>query len=253
MRAKTVDAARRPGTSRPPGAGRTRRSPPLAARVRRTYVRADCRVFLLRHGQTVLNVQGRFRGLEDPPLDPQGRREARKAAQRLAEWAPRAIYSSPLRRARQTAGAVAALAGRRVRVRAELADLDYGRWTGRTPAEVRSSDPDRFRRFRTDPESVRLPGGELVRAVRLRVERLLREAAERFPGHVVVAVTHDVPIRLVVAHARGLAGGAVWRGALPTGSVTALRVGPAGIRLDGQRERAAAGATERRRPARGPL
>jgi broad specificity phosphatase PhoE len=192
---------------------------------------AGCRILLVRHGETTLNVQGRFRGREDPPLDAEGRREAASAAQRLDPLGPLAIYSSPRRRARQTAEALALRRHLPVQVRRELDDLDYGAWTGWTPAEASSSDPARYRRFRADPESVTLPGGERVRTVRQRAERLLRRIADRYPGGTAVAVTHDVPIRLIVARARRRTGPAVWEGVVPTGSITPVLVEPQGIRL----------------------
>ncbi len=135
-----------------------------------------------------------------------------------------AIYTSPLRRARETAEALRGALGVDVHVERDLADLDYGRWTGRTPAEVEGSEPATYRRFREEPETVTVPGGESVRAVADRVERVLLRIAREPAGGPLAAVTHDVPIQLVVARASGRLGAEVWARAFPTGSITTVVV-----------------------------
>jgi broad specificity phosphatase PhoE len=189
-----------------------------------------CRVFLVRHGRTVLNAEHRFRGREDPELDAVGRAEAAQAAERLEPVALQEVYSSPLRRARATAGAIAArhppLVAEIVR---DLADLDYGPWTGRTAEEVQRTDPEAYRQFRTEPERAVIPGGESVAALGARVDRFLRGLARGRPGAIVAVVTHDLPIRWVLAHSAGPGPIAFWSADVPTGAVIPLRVGPAGV------------------------
>jgi probable phosphoglycerate mutase len=95
-------------------------------------------VLLARHGRTVLNAQGRLRGRLDPPLDEVGVEEAARLGEALARYAPRRVISSPLRRARETARAVAERAGGSVEVDDRLADRDYGPAAGLTLAEVQA-------------------------------------------------------------------------------------------------------------------
>ncbi|MFD9666595.1 histidine phosphatase family protein [Rhodococcus sp. NPDC059968] len=94
------------------------------------------RVYLARHGQTVLNADGRLRGLADPPLDEVGRAEARRLAALLATKRPAVVISSPLRRAVATAEAIADATNTAVLVDDRLNDRDYGPWTGTVKVDV---------------------------------------------------------------------------------------------------------------------
>jgi broad specificity phosphatase PhoE len=94
------------------------------------------RLFLVRHGRTALNAEGRLRGHLDPQLDEIGLREAAAVAFELSEWRIVKILSSPLLRARQTAGAIAAVAGLPVSVEDHLIDRDFGSWAGEAEAQL---------------------------------------------------------------------------------------------------------------------
>ncbi len=204
-----------------------------------TEVRAPhrgCLVHLVRHGRTPLNAQGRFRGRENPSLDGVGRAEADRAAGRLRDVVLREICSSPLARAQETAAAIASPHALNVNVEPDLRDLDYGSWSGRTPDEVARTDGDLYRKFLSDPTEVSPPGGELVRSAADRVLRALHRIAFRNDGAEIVAVTHDVPIRLVLAHAAGLAAGGMWELEVPTGSIRRLEVTDARISVLGEVE-----------------
>lgn len=92
-------------------------------------------VILVRHGRTAMNADGRLRGHHDPPLDDHGRREAVALATVLGPIRPAIVLSSPLLRAVQTAGAIAASANAPVQLDRRLIDRDYGPWTGE-PADA---------------------------------------------------------------------------------------------------------------------
>jgi probable phosphoglycerate mutase len=94
------------------------------------------RVFLVRHGRTSLNADGRLRSRLDPPLDEVGLGEAAAVAAELWEWRIVKILSSPLLRALQSAGAIAEAVGVPVTAVDDLIDRDYGRWAGELEAAV---------------------------------------------------------------------------------------------------------------------
>jgi broad specificity phosphatase PhoE len=181
------------------------------------------RIFLVRHGRTALNAQGRFRGRRDVPLDEQGLADAAEAARRLTAVALVAVYTSPLLRTRQTAEAVAAPSGAPVLVEPDLIDLDHGRWEGLTPEEAAAQDAAAFQRFRTDPCAAEAPGGERLADVEARILAALRRIGARHPGAACAAVSHEIPIRLAIAHLSDVRGPAVWELPVATGSVTELR------------------------------
>lgn len=181
------------------------------------------RIFLVRHGRTALNAQGRFRGRRDVPLDEQGLADAAEAARRLARVRLVAVYTSPLLRTRQTAEAVAGPSGAPVVVEPDLIDLDHGRWEGLTPEEAAALDADAFERFRADPRAAEAPGGERLAEVERRVLAALARIGARHRSEACAAVSHEIPIRLAIAHLADVRGPAVWDLPVGTGSVTELR------------------------------
>lgn len=97
---------------------------------------ATSTVYLVRHGRTALNASGQLRGLLDPPLDEVGRDEARALAAAIAPSEPILVVSSPLRRAVETAEAIAAECGLTAEIDPALIDRDYGPWAGHRLEDV---------------------------------------------------------------------------------------------------------------------
>ena len=185
-------------------------------------------VHVVRHGRTALNAQGRFRGRQDPPLDDVGLAEVEAAADTLAGRPIADIASSPLRRARQTAEAFGLVAGREPFALTDLLDLDHGEWEGLTPAEAEERDPEEYARFRSDPRASTPPGGEPLAQAERRMRAALGLLAWRYPGEEIVAVSHEIPIRLLLSRWRGIDGADVWAFPLPTASVTLVTRGAGG-------------------------
>ena len=154
-------------------------------------------IFLVRHGQTTLNAEGRFRGRRDVPLDDRGFVQAAEASRGLVGTGVTAVYTSPLRRTVQTAEFVADACGARIIALDDLIDLDHGWWEGLTPEEAAERDPEEFRRFQEDPRRAAAPGGETMAAVEGRVLGALWSIAARHERMSVAAVSHEIPIRLV--------------------------------------------------------
>jgi broad specificity phosphatase PhoE len=138
------------------------------------------RVYLARHGRTVLNAEGRLRGLSNPPLDDIGRVEAERLAETLADYAPTVVISSPLQRAVSTAEAIGAAAGIPTVVDERLNDRDYGPWTGQPRAEVEH-------RFGSVDQA---PGVEPAHAVAARALAALTELTSEYPDGPLVMVSH---------------------------------------------------------------
>ncbi len=172
-------------------------------------------IYLARHGRTPYNDEGRFQGQGDVPLDATGLRQAQELAQRAAGRGFAALWASPLRRARQTAEAVAAATGLEIRFDPRLMETDTGDWTDRSFAEVYAEDPDGFDAWRRGDPAFAFPGGESFQEQGDRVVAALEEV-ERGPLPALV-VCHGVAIRLALARRRGEPGpgpNAVANGAL---------------------------------------
>lgn len=179
-------------------------------------------VYLVRHGRTALNAQGRFRGREDPPLDARGFAEAASAARILTRSGIRVVFASPLLRSLQTAEAIAAAAGVATRTEGRLIDLDHGAWTALTADEAAEAAPEAFARFRREPRRAVAPGGESMHEVESRMVEALTDIAGSHDGASAAAVSHEIPIRLVLARLSDTSGADFWNVDLPTGSVTHL-------------------------------
>ena len=162
------------------------------------------RVYLVRHGLTVVGGEDRFAGEIDVPLSDVGREQARALGTRLASERIDAIYASPLGRALETARLIAAPHGREVVPRAQLAEVAHGHWEGKTRAEVESLYPLEYSRWESDPFSFAPAGGETGLAVTARALPALLEIVASHPKGRALVVSHKATIRLLVCAALGI-------------------------------------------------
>lgn len=160
---------------------------------------AASRIYLARHGQTAYNRLGRFQGQQEIPLDDTGREQAQELARRAAGRGFRALWSSPLLRARETADAVAAATGLEPIEDARLMETDAGDWADRTFAEVMAEAPEQFAAFAAGDPGFAFPGGESFAEQEIRVEAALAQVeAGALPA---LVVCHGMVIRAAL-HAR---------------------------------------------------
>ena len=155
-------------------------------------------VVLWRHGQTAWNLESRFQGRTDIPLDATGITQSEESARRLAAFRPTAILSSPLQRAARTAAALAEVTGLSVAFDPDLSERDGGAWEGLTTREIKERYPDEHTRW--EP-----PGGETSAEVAKRVGAALERDIGRMTddGPLVVA-SHGAALRLGLASLIGL-------------------------------------------------
>jgi len=162
-----------------------------------TGTRGRRRVVLWRHGQTSWNVERRFQGKTDIPLDEVGVSQAERAGRLLAGLQPTSIVASPLDRAARTAQALAAVTGLSVTYDPDLIERDGGKWEGLTNSEIRQ-------RYPAEHAIWQPPGGETSEQVAKRVGGALERAIARLSldGLLVVA-SHGAALRLGMAHLLG--------------------------------------------------
>lgn len=163
------------------------------------------RIILWRHGRTGWNSEGRFQGQEDIDLDSAGQEQAAVAARHLQHTKPSRIISSDLRRARDTAAALASLTGTDVETDARLRETYLGQWQGLTFADISDRFPDEVRQWNAGSVQVRPGGGETRAEMAVRMGQSISEAAESLePDGTVVVVTHGGAARVGIAHMLGL-------------------------------------------------
>lgn len=166
-------------------------------------VRNSTKLILWRHGQTDWNLDNKFQGQADIELNTLGQRQAQISASQLREMNPSAIYSSPLKRAQQTAAKLAMLTAQQVVVVDDLVEVNVGSWAGLTFDEVAAQDAE-FVRARDAGEDYRFsPQGETSSEAGRRAAGALRDIAARHPGQTVVIVSHGLAIRMAIAELLG--------------------------------------------------
>jgi broad specificity phosphatase PhoE len=147
-------------------------------------------LILIRHGESVWNVEGRWQGQADPPLSERGRSQARDAVWRIAALEAEALYSSNLRRAHETALILGRRIGLEPRVEPRLREFNVGVWSGLTKPEIEQRWPGQYARFSFRELDFRPGGGESPRELMARVHEALDEIAHRHAGQRVLLVSH---------------------------------------------------------------
>lgn len=155
------------------------------------------RLILIRHGETDWNVEGRYQGQADPPLNERGMAQAHELVAQLRDGGPDLLYSSPLRRAWQTAEILAEALNLPLRSEPRLMEIHQGDWQGRLRSEIEAAYPELFRRWETEPWEVTPPNGESLAQVQTRVYSALDDILARHRGRCIGLVTHRIPIVLI--------------------------------------------------------
>ena len=183
---------------------------------------STCRVVFVRHGETSLNAERRFRGRIDVQLNDRGRAQVERTAEYLRDLPFMAAYSSPLARALQTAEGIAGLHSLPVTTRDELLDMDFGEWAGKRLADI---DPEDVKLWRLSPELVAIPWGETLTMVMQRLLHFARELRHHF-GEIVLVVSHEIVGCLLLCLASGAPISAVHRFRQENACVDLLDLGP---------------------------
>lgn len=153
----------------------------------------------VRHGETVWNREARFQGQLDPPLSDLGAGQADAVADRLRDEHFDAGYVSDLRRARQTAAAVAARTGLAFKDEPLLREIGMGDWQGLTPDQVSERHCALWRQWLARPRWNLPPAGEGSEALARRVDATLELLASQHVGQRVVCVSHGGFVQAVLA------------------------------------------------------
>ena len=157
-------------------------------------------LLLVRHGQTRANVERRFVGRTDVPLDEEGHQQAARLAARLQGVPLAALYASPLSRARQTAEAIK----HPITLDDQLMELHQGALEGLDGPTAFARFPEVFSAWMSDPASAVIPGGEALLACQSRgVAALTRIAQAHRPGPPVIVVSHQLLIVTTLLAALG--------------------------------------------------
>ena len=193
------------------------------------------RLLIIRHGQTDWNIDRRFQGQTDVPLNAVGIMQAQAISKRLVNEKPAAIYSSDLQRAWQTAEIIHQSLSRDNRCpmisEPRLREMCFGEWEGLRYEEIQARQPHQLQRWETDLENTAPPGGETLLNVAERVQETFNSLTEVHPDGTVLLVGHGGSLQLLVSRALGISPGRYWQVHLSNGSLSELRLYPEGAIL----------------------
>jgi len=161
------------------------------------------RVFIVRHGATVLSAEDRFAGVTNVELSDEGREQARRLSERLSAEKIAAVYASPLGRTVETARILAAPHNLPVQRCDGFREISHGHWEGMKRREVEEKFPEEMAAWEKDPYTFAPAGGESGLAVTARALPALIDLVRKHPGEHILIVSHKATIRLLLSSLLG--------------------------------------------------
>lgn len=154
-------------------------------------------IYLIRHGETEWNIEGRYQGQADPPLNSNGLLQAKDLVNELHDSEIQVLYTSPLLRTRQTANILAAELEIPVIDEPRLMEIHQGDWQTRLRSEIEDLYPELFKEWETNPWETTPPGGENLSQVQTRVNAAVDDILESQSFEKIGLVTHRIPIAMI--------------------------------------------------------
>ncbi|MBM4423992.1 MAG: MSMEG_4193 family putative phosphomutase [Chloroflexi bacterium] len=181
-------------------------------------------LLLIRHGENEYTRKGKLAGwTPDVHLNETGQAQANAVAERLAAAPIKAIYSSPLERAMETALPLAKAKKIEIQPCDDVGEVRYGDWTGKSVKAL--SRTKLWAVVQKNPSSMEFPGGETLRAVQSRAVDAMEAIARQYPKRAVAVFSHGDVIKLILAHYLGAPLDMFQRILIGTGSISHLRLG----------------------------
>ncbi len=169
------------------------------------------KLFLVRHCQTDWNREHRIQGSSDVHLNEEGRRQSSALTEWFKQFKIDAIYSSPMRRAIETAEGIAKNFNLKIRTLEGLRELNHGTLEGKSSIDVWNRHGALLNKWIEDPMSIKLPGGESIADLKERVWKAVNEITLKHADENVVVVGHHFTNLIIIAMAIGLDLRNIWR------------------------------------------
>lgn len=157
------------------------------------------KIFLIRHGQTDWNVQGRIQGQKDIALNEAGEQQARLLAEGMQSRRVTQIYCSRQKRAIQTAAAIGSRQQVEVHIVEGLEEVNFGYWEGMTMEEIQKNYPKEYENWCVNPLEARPPGGETQMQVLERASKVVDEILAQAKGDLAI-VSHGATLAYIAAY-----------------------------------------------------
>ena len=161
-------------------------------------------IYFLRHGETVASKTGGFCGTSDVELTSEGMMMAKDFAVAYQSVPWKAIFCSPMRRTIATAKPLCELVGMEMQLRDGLKEIDFGKWEGKTTAEVNREYHDEYVRWQSEPGWNAPPDGERAIDIARRSSQVIEEIETNYPDGNVLVVAHKATIRIILCSLLGI-------------------------------------------------
>ncbi|WP_371371356.1 alpha-ribazole phosphatase [Sporomusa aerivorans] len=156
------------------------------------------RLIIVRHGQTLWNLERKYQGHSDIALTEKGLQQAEAVAARLAAESIEAVYASDLSRAYKTAECIAVKHNLKVNVVPELREIRFGEWEGLTYEEITVRWPGLLGKLWSTPDEIEIPGGETFRQLKERAYDAVNRIVAAHPEQTVAVVAHGGTIGTII-------------------------------------------------------
>lgn len=182
------------------------------------------KLLLLRHGENEFNRQRIVCGRIDPLMNRHGIAQVRRLARFLKREKIDHLYSSPMRRTRQTASII--FGRKKCILKPELREIDFGEWEGLPLKKIAAQHPRHYQKWLTHPEEIKFPKGESTRQLKSRVMKFVNKLARQYNNRdkTIALVTHGIPIKIIVCEFLGIGFKGFWRFHPELASVTHLEI-----------------------------
>ncbi len=186
----------------------------------------NARLILVRHGETDWNLQERFQGQIDIPLNNNGENQAKSTMSFLKKVKLDKAFSSPLSRPMQTAKEILTSHPEiNIQAKKGLLEIGHGLWEGKLESEIKSNWPELLQEWKDSPEKVQMPEGESIQDVWTRsVKCWAMIANELNPNETALVVAHDAVNKTILCHLLGLTPADIWMVKQGNGGVTIVDI-----------------------------
>ncbi|MBN2543754.1 histidine phosphatase family protein [bacterium] len=186
----------------------------------------NTKFILVRHGETEWNKQGVFRGRKDLALNENGIQQAKALSQWLANEKIDAVFSSPLKRAIQTAEQIASPRNLEVKIEENFNNIELGEWQGEPKTGIKDKYPEEWNLWINDTENWKVKGSETLQDIRDRAIPAVQKLTEEYTGKTVVIVSHRSVLKLLITTLIGIESGGFWNVYLDNASYSILEYDP---------------------------
>ncbi len=185
----------------------------------------DSRIFLIRHGETNWNKEGRFQGQIDIPLNNNGKDQAKKASKYLREINFNKAFSSSMNRPYETAQIILNKSDLKIKKIDELVEISHGLWEGKLENEIKKQWPELLKNWHQKPEQVVMPEGESIREVSERSVKAWREICLTQKNEdLTLLVAHDAVNKTLICNILEIDYSKIWMIKQGNGGITIIDI-----------------------------